>query len=76
MSELYDPNWVRSQYVQDFEANGERVVLAKLADSKQHFRVYEVDGKWELRCSFGTILADGPLECVRKLTAELNGEKS
>ena len=70
MSELYDPNWVKSEYVKDFQANGERVVLAKLANSKQHFRVYEVDGKWELRCSFGTILAETPLECVRKLTSQ------
>jgi hypothetical protein len=63
----HERDWIKSEYVNDFRANGERVVIAKLANECQHFRVYEVDRKWELRSSFGTIVGDTPLECVRKL---------
>jgi hypothetical protein len=69
-SQMNEVEWIQSEYVNDFQANGERVVLAKIANSKQHFRVYEHDGTWELRSSFGTIAGDTPLECVRKLQTQ------
>jgi hypothetical protein len=67
-----EQEWIKSEYVKDFQANGERVVLAKIAGSKQHFRVHENERKWELRCSFGTIVGDTPLECVRRVEEKQN----
>jgi hypothetical protein len=67
-----EQQWIKSEYVNDFQANGERVVIAKLANECQHFRVYERDAKWELRSSFGTIIGDTPLECARKLQEKQN----